>query len=78
MGTIIDLLEQFTNETPNTSILYDEAHTKGFTYAQFDDMTGRVYSYRERGLCPDQSSPWRYAYRSNDRCLEGGGCLGTG
>ena len=48
MGTIIDLLEQFTNETPNTTILYDEAHTKGFTYAQFDDMTGRVYSYLKK------------------------------
>ncbi len=42
---IIELLEQYTQENPNAAILFDEAHTKGITYAQLDDMSGRVYAY---------------------------------
>ncbi len=48
MGTIIELLDQYTKDTPNSTILYDETHTKGITYAQLDDMTGRVYSYLKK------------------------------
>ena len=43
--TIIDKLEQYTSEKPNSSLLFDEAHTKGITYAQLDDLSGRVYAY---------------------------------
>ena len=51
MKTIIDQLEVFTKENPNTAILFDEAHSKGITYAQFDDMTGRVYAYlKKKGI----------------------------
>ena len=51
MGTIVDLLEQYTKDTPNTPILFDETHTKGVTYAQFDEMTGRVYAYlKQNGI----------------------------
>ena len=39
MAYIIDLLEQFTNETPNTNILFDEVHKK-ISYAQLDDSFG--------------------------------------
>ncbi|MCR5652330.1 MAG: AMP-binding protein [Ruminococcus sp.] len=46
--TIIEMLEGYTKEKPNTSILYDEAHTKGITYAQLDDMSGRVYAYLKK------------------------------
>lgn len=45
MTNIIELLEQYTADTPNASILYDDAHSKGVTYAQLDDMSGRVYAY---------------------------------
>ena len=45
MANIIEMLEQYTSESPNTSILYDDAHSKGVTYAMLDDMSGRVYAY---------------------------------
>ena len=45
MKTIIDLLQQYTAENPGASVLFDEAHSKGITYAQLDDMSGRVYAY---------------------------------
>ena len=43
--TIIELLEQYTKENPNTAILFDEAQPKGITYAQLDDFSGRVYAF---------------------------------
>ncbi len=48
MGTIIDVLEQFTKDTPNTAILFDDAHSKGITYEQLDNLTGRVYAYLKK------------------------------
>ena len=45
MKTIIQLLEQYTREDPSAVILYDEAHSNGISYAQLDDMSGRVYAY---------------------------------
>ena len=49
--TIIELLEQYTKENPNTAILFDEAQPKGITYAQLDDYSGRVYAYlTEKGI----------------------------
>ena len=51
MVDILALLDQYTKDNPNASILYDEAHTKGITYAQFDSMTGRIYAYlKEKGI----------------------------
>ena len=50
MAYIIDLLEQYTKETPNTAILFDEVHKK-MTYADLDDMSGRLYGYlKEKGI----------------------------
>ncbi len=43
--TIIEMLEQYTREKPNASVLFDETHTKGITYSKLDDMSGRVYAY---------------------------------
>ncbi|MEE0957664.1 MAG: AMP-binding protein [Ruminococcus sp.] len=43
--TILQMLETYTNEQPNSAILFDEAHSKGITYAQLDDLSGRVYAY---------------------------------
>ncbi len=43
--SILGLLEQYSQEKPNAAILFDEAHSKGVTYAQLDDLSGRVYAY---------------------------------
>ena len=49
--TIIELLEQYTGETPNASVVFDETYTKGITYAQLDNMSGRVYAYlKSKGI----------------------------
>ncbi len=45
MQTIIDKLQQYTEQNPGASILFDDLHTKGITYAQLDDMSGRVYAW---------------------------------
>ena len=42
---IIEQLEQFTQESPAKAILFDDSHSKGITYAQLDDMSGRIYAY---------------------------------
>ena len=42
---IIEQLAKFTAQNPNSAIIFDEAHTKGITYAQLDDMSGRIYAY---------------------------------
>ena len=42
---ILQMLESYTQESPNASILFDEAHSKGITYSKLDDMSGRVYAY---------------------------------
>ncbi len=52
--TILQMLEEYTKQTPNAAILFDEAHTKGITYAQLDDLSGRVFAYlsdRGSGRC---------------------------
>ena len=45
MTEILELLEQYTSQNPNGTILYDDAHSRGVTYAQLDEMSGRVYSH---------------------------------
>ena len=48
---ILQMLEDYTKERPNAAILFDEAHSKGVTYAQLDDLSGRVYAYlSEKGV----------------------------
>ncbi len=49
--TIIEILEKYTNDKPNATVLYDEAHTKGITYSKLNDMSERVYGYlKEQGI----------------------------
>lgn len=43
--TILQMLEEYTKQKPNAAILFDDAHAKGITYAQLDDLSGRVYAY---------------------------------
>ena len=51
MTDIMQLIEQHTQNHPQASILYDDAHTRGITYAQLDDMSGRVYAYlKQQGI----------------------------
>lgn len=45
MNFILDTLRDYTAKNPNAAILFDDAHAKGLTYAQFDDMTARVYAF---------------------------------
>ena len=45
METILDKLQRYTEENPGAPILFDDAHAKGITYAQLDDMSGRVYAW---------------------------------
>lgn len=45
------MLEAYTKESPNAVILYDETHPKGISYAQLDDLSGRVFAYlTEKGI----------------------------
>ena len=51
MAKIVDSLARYTAETPNSAILFDEAHNKGITYTQLDDMSGRIYNYlKQKGI----------------------------
>ena len=42
METIIEKLRRYTEMNPGAAILFDDAHSKGITYAQLDDMSARV------------------------------------
>ena len=45
METIIERLQRYTGMNPGVPILFDDAHAKGITYAQLDDLSGRIYSW---------------------------------
>ena len=54
MMDILNLLAQYTAQNPTTTILYDEAHTKGVSYAKLDEMSGRVYAYlAQKGIAKE-------------------------
>ena len=47
----MEMLQKYTAENPNAPILFDDAHSKGITYTQFDEMTGKVYAWlKEQGI----------------------------
>ena len=48
METIIERLRRYTAADPDAPILFDDAHTKGITYARLDDMSGRVYGWLKK------------------------------
>ena len=51
MSSIIELLQEYTAEYSGAAILFDDVHSKGVTYAQLDDMSGRVYAYlKSKGI----------------------------
>ena len=51
MIPIIEKLEQYTREKPGEAILFDDAHSKGITYAELEDMSGRVYAWlKQQGI----------------------------
>ena len=45
MSTTIERLEQYVQADPHAPVLFDEVHAKGLTYAQIDEMSGRVYAW---------------------------------
>jgi len=45
MKTIIDTIREYAAKSPDSAILFDETRSKGVTYAELDDMSGRVYAY---------------------------------
>ncbi len=55
MYTILEMLQNYSAEYPNVPILFDDTHTKGITYSQFDEMTGRVYAWlKNQGIGREQ------------------------
>ena len=51
MAYILEKLKQYTEQKPDEAILYDEAHSRGITYAQLEEMSGRVYAYlKQNGI----------------------------
>ena len=50
-GTILDRLEEYTQRDPLAPVLFDETYTKGITYHQLDEMSGRVYAWlKQKGI----------------------------
>ncbi len=45
MKTIINKLQEYTEQCPDACILFDEIHTSGISYAQLDDFSGRIYNW---------------------------------
>ena len=45
MAQIIKTLAEYAKSCGNTAVLFDEAHSKGITYSQLDDMTARIYGW---------------------------------
>ena len=45
MEYILEKLKKYTELKPDEAIMFDDAHAKGITYAQLDDMSGRVYAF---------------------------------
>ncbi len=51
MEYIIEKLKQYTAQKPDEAILFDEAHSRGITYAQLDEMSGKVYAFlKQNGI----------------------------
>ena len=45
MPAIIQKLHEYTEKKPTAPILFDDVYSKGLTYAQLDDMSGRIYGW---------------------------------
>ena len=51
MDYIIEKLKQYTARKPDEAILFDDAHSKGITYAQLEEMSGKVYAFlKQNGI----------------------------
>ena len=51
MEYIIEKLEQYARRKPDEAILFDDAHGKGITYAQLEEMSGRIYAFlKQHGI----------------------------
>ena len=45
MAKIIETLAGYARECGSTAVLFDDAHSKGITYSQLDDITARIYGW---------------------------------
>ena len=51
MDYIIEKLKQYTARKPDEAILFDDTHSKGITYAQLEEMSGKVYAFlKQNGI----------------------------
>ena len=51
MKYIIEKLKMYTAEKPDETILFDDAHSKGISYAKLDEMSGRIYAWlKQKGI----------------------------
>ncbi len=51
MEYIFDRIRQYAAETPSAPFLYDEEHPEGITYAEGDELSGRVYAWlKQQGI----------------------------
>ena len=55
MEYILDRFERNVRETPDAPFLYDDIYRSGMTYAEFDDLSARVYGWlKARGIGREQ------------------------
>ena len=45
MHTLIEQLELHARENPKETVLFDETVTKGITYEDLNELSGRVYAW---------------------------------
>ena len=51
MSVFLEYLRENIQKEPDREILFDELHTKGISYAELDELSGKVYAWvKEQGL----------------------------
>ena len=51
MSVFLELLHDHAQRGPDTEVLFDEVRTKGVSYGELDELSGRVYGWvKEQGL----------------------------
>ena len=51
MHTLIEQLELHARENPKETVLFDETVTKGITYEDLNELSGRVYAWlKQKGI----------------------------
>ena len=51
MSVFLEYLRENIQKEPDREILFDELHTKGISYAELDELSGKVYAWvKDQGL----------------------------